>query len=72
MQNENVNQSSSLVPGFERVSIASGFACPHCGRAFGPHDLHHDGDDEIHLRCTNCQRDAITVTLATATDEEGE
>ncbi len=63
---------SFLVANFESVSIAAGLACPHCAKAFGPHDLHHDGSGEFQLRCTNCQRDAITATLLAPIDEEGE
>jgi hypothetical protein len=62
-QAETVYQSSSLVLGFERVSVATGLTCPHCGRAFGAHDLRRDGD-ELRLRCAGCERDAVVVTLA--------
>ncbi len=69
---ETTRRSSSLVPGFERVSVASGLNCPHCGRAFGAHDLCHDGDGEFRLRCAGCERDAISATIsaAIAFDEE--
>jgi hypothetical protein len=60
---------SAVVPGFERVSIASGLNCPHCAKAFGADDFHRDGDD-ICLRCAGCEHDAVTATLAF--DEEGE
>jgi hypothetical protein len=59
---------SSLVFGFERVSVADGLKCPNCGGAFGAHDLHHDGNGEFGLRCGGCERDAITATLDTATE----
>jgi hypothetical protein len=68
-----MSQVSTLAVGFKRVSIASGLACPRCGKSFSPHDLCHDGDGGFRLRCAGCERDAISATLAAASaidDEE--
>ncbi len=65
------NNLSALVSGFARVEVANGLACPCCGKAFGAHDLHHDGEGEFHLRCAGCQHDAVTAVLA-IDDEEDE
>jgi len=68
-QAETANRSS-LVAGFERVSLANGLKCPNCGKAFGAHDFHNDGD-EFGLRCGICERDAIAATLAIGEEEVG-
>jgi hypothetical protein len=62
--------SSSLVAGFDRVSISSGLVCPFCGKAFGPHDLRHDGSGGTQLCCAACSRDAITAQLAPIDEED--
>jgi hypothetical protein len=68
------NQTSALVGGFEHVTVASDLACPTCCKSFSPHDLRHDGNGEVQLRCPGCERDAISATIAAAIafDEEGE
>jgi len=53
--------TSSVVPNFDRVSIARGLSCPSCGAAFSPHAVRVDGAT-VTLRCEGCHRDALTCT----------
>jgi hypothetical protein len=62
--------ASAVVPGFERVTVAPGLACPNCTKEFGAHSLRHDGQGEVQLRCAGCGRDAISATLVMETDDD--